>query len=179
MLFQKGQLLVRYVIEEDAPIISKWLTDPEVLQYYEGRDNPQSVEKVLDHFIHNPNSLEKRCLVEFDEIPIGYIQMYPVDSEWKALYGYKETQQVWGMDQFIGEATYWGKGIGTNLVQAAITYIIDELKVEAIAMDPRVNNERAISCYEKCGFKKVKILKKHELHEGNLEDCWMVEYKQL
>ncbi|MBJ7968116.1 GNAT family N-acetyltransferase, partial [Bacillus cereus] len=56
MLFQKGDLLVRYVIEDDAPFMSKWLTDPEVLQYYEGRDNPQSVEMVLTHFIHNPNS---------------------------------------------------------------------------------------------------------------------------
>ncbi len=46
-------------MEDDASIISKWLTDPEVLRYYEGRDNPQSVEKVLDHFIHSPNSNEK------------------------------------------------------------------------------------------------------------------------
>ncbi len=106
MLFQKGELLVRYVIEDDAPIMSKWLTDPEVLQYYEGRDNPQSVEIVLTHFIHNPNSHEKRCLIEFDEVPIGYIQMYQVDSEWKALYGYEESQNVWGMDQFIGEPTF-------------------------------------------------------------------------
>ena len=59
MLFQKEGLLIRYVMEDDASIISKWLTDPEVLRYYEGRDNPQSVEKVLDHFIHSPNSNEK------------------------------------------------------------------------------------------------------------------------
>lgn len=59
MLFQKEGLLIRYVMEDDVSIISKWLTDPEVLQYYEGRDNPQSVEKVLDHFIHNPNNNEK------------------------------------------------------------------------------------------------------------------------
>ena len=39
MLFQKDNVSVRYVVEEDAPIISKWLTDPEVLQYYEGRDD--------------------------------------------------------------------------------------------------------------------------------------------
>ena len=49
---------------------------------------------------------------------------------------------------------------------------------EAIAM-PKVNNERAIKCYEKCGFTKVKVLKEHELHEGVLEDCWMMEYKRI
>ncbi|KAA0765710.1 GNAT family N-acetyltransferase [Bacillus sp. SH5-2] len=178
MLFQKGNVLVRYVIEDDAHIISKWLSDPEILQYYEGRDNPQSVEQVLDHFIHNPNIHEKRCLIEFEDVPIGYIQMYPVDSEWKILYGYEVSQNVWGMDQFIGEPAYWGKGIGTKLVQATITYIMENEGAEAIAMDPKVNNERAIKCYGKCGFKKVKILKEHELHEGKLEDCWMMEYKQ-
>ena len=79
--------------------------------------------------------------------------MYPVDSEWKALYGYKESQNVWGMDQFIGEPAYWGKGIGTKLVQATITYIMGEMGAEAIAMDPKVNNERAIKCYEKVDLK--------------------------
>ena len=108
MLFQKEGLLIRYVMEDDASIISKWLTDPAVLRYYEGRDNPQSVEKVLNHFIHSPNSNEKRCLIEFDTVPIGYRQMYPVDSEWKALYGYKNRKMygVWtnlSVNQPIGE----------------------------------------------------------------------------
>ncbi|MEN1937944.1 GNAT family N-acetyltransferase [Paenibacillus sp. 102] len=178
MLFQKGELLIRYVIEDDANTISKWLTNPEVLQYYEGRDNLQSLEQVRKKFISYSISDVKRCLVEYAGKPIGYIQIYPVDSEWKNLYGYVENQNIWGMDQFIGEPTYWNRGIGTELVKAAITYIIDELEAEAIAMDPRVSNERAIHCYEKCGFQKVKILNEHELHEGNLEDCWMMEYKK-
>ncbi|PEM80304.1 GNAT family N-acetyltransferase [Bacillus pseudomycoides] len=178
MLFQKGSLSIRYVIEDDVNTISKWLTNPEVLQYYEGRDNPQSPEQVRTHFIHDPKSTEKRCLVEYAGEPIGYIQIYPIDSEWKELYGYKEAQNIWGMDQFIGEPIYWNRGIGTELVQVAITYIIDELGAEAIAMDPRVSNERAICCYEKCGFQKIKRLIKHELHEGKLEDCWMMEYRR-
>jgi len=31
MLFQKGSLSIRYVIEDDVNTISKWLTNPEVL----------------------------------------------------------------------------------------------------------------------------------------------------
>ncbi|EEM16587.1 GNAT family N-acetyltransferase [Bacillus pseudomycoides] len=178
MLFQKGSLSIRYVIEDDVNTISKWLTNPEVLQYYEGRDNPQSPEQVRTHFIHDPKSAEKRCLVEHAEEPIGYIQIYLIDSEWKKLYGYRENQNICGMDQFIGDTAYWNKGIGTELVKAAITYITDELGAEAIAMDPRVSNERAICCYEKCGFQKIKRLIKHELHEGKLEDCWMMEYRR-
>lgn len=84
MLFQKGKLSIRYVVEDDANMISKWLTTPEVLQYYEGRDNPQTPEQVRAYFVHNIKSDEKKCLVEYAGEQIGYVQMYPIDSEWKS-----------------------------------------------------------------------------------------------
>ncbi len=33
-----------------------------------------------------------------------------------------------------------------------------------------MRNKRAIKCYEECGFKAIKILKKRELHEGQYRD---------
>ncbi len=54
---------------------------------------------------------------------------------------------VWtnlSVNQPIGE-----RELEQKLVQAAITYIMGEMGAEAIAMDPKVNNERAIKCYEK------------------------------
>ncbi|WP_242224207.1 GNAT family N-acetyltransferase [Bacillus cereus group sp. BfR-BA-01380] len=175
MLFQKKDLSIRYVTENDVQTLSNWLSNPEVLCFYEGRDKPRSPEQVRERYISS--SGEKRCIVEYKNKSIGYIQIYPLDPEWKALYGYDERENVWGMDQFIGETAYWNRGIGTELVLAAITYIKNELGAFAIAMDPRVSNERAIRCYEKCGFQKVKVLKEHELHEGVWEDCWIMEYK--
>ena len=46
MLFQKEKLIVRELECSDKYLLSKWLSDPEILQYYEGRDNPFDVEKV-------------------------------------------------------------------------------------------------------------------------------------
>ncbi len=42
-------------------------------------------------------------------------------------------------------------------------------------MDPQCRNARAIACYEKCGFKKIRILPRHEMHEGEMRDCQLVE----
>ena len=50
MLFQKENLLVRELEWNDKYLLSKWLSDPEILQYYEGRDNPFDVEKVEQKF---------------------------------------------------------------------------------------------------------------------------------
>ena len=80
------------------------------------------------------------------------------------------------MDQFIGESTYWNKGVGTQLVSAMVAYLIEEKGADRIVMDPQTWNERAIRCYEKCGFKKVKLLPENELHEGEYRDCWLIEY---
>ena len=80
------------------------------------------------------------------------------------------------MDQFIGESTYWNKGIGTQLVRAMVAYLIEEKGADRIVMDPQTWNERAIRCYEKCGFKKVKLLPENELHEGEYRDCWLIEH---
>lgn len=41
--------------------------------------------------------------------------------------------------------------------------------VDLIVLDPEVSNTRAVRCYEKCGFKKVK-----KVHN---ETCWLMELK--
>ena len=46
-------------------------------------------------------------------MPIGYIQMYPVDSEWKTLYGYEASQNVWGWINFW-RTNLLGKRNGTK-----------------------------------------------------------------
>lgn len=82
------------------------------------------------------------------------------------------------MDQFIGETEYWNKGIGTKFVKSMIDYLINYEKADRIVMDPQAWNERAIACYKKCRFEKVKLLKEHEKHEGRHRDCWLIEYSQ-
>lgn len=80
------------------------------------------------------------------------------------------------MDQFIGETEYWGRGIGTKLIQSMIKYLTEQRIASKIVMDPQTWNERALHVYEKCGFVKKQLLKEHELHEGKYRDCWLIEY---
>ncbi|WP_435369165.1 GNAT family N-acetyltransferase [Priestia megaterium] len=85
---------------------------------------------------------------------------------------------MYGTDQFIGEIDYWDKGIGTRLMKLMIDHLMYKKHSEKIVLDPQAWNQRAIACYEKCGFKKVKYLPKHEYHEGELRDCWLMEYSR-
>ncbi|SFA86625.1 MULTISPECIES: GNAT family N-acetyltransferase [unclassified Bacillus (in: firmicutes)] len=175
MVFQIGPLRIRKLEEKDNVVLARWLSDPAVLEYYEGRDNPFNLEKVNEIF-YSADDDEVRCMVEFDGVMIGYIQFYLIDDETKKVYGYAD-DNIYGTDQFIGEVDYWNKGIGTLLVTLMVNYLTDHKNADRVVLDPQIRNKRAIRCYEKCGFKKVKILSKRELHEGEYQDCWLMEYK--
>ncbi|MNK94424.1 Bifunctional AAC/APH [compost metagenome] len=91
------------------------------------------------------------------------------------MYGYPETLRVYGMDQFLGEAELWNQGIGTLLVGTVANWLLQNQGAERVILDPRVDNLRAINVYEKCGFKRIKLLPHRELHEGKNRDCWLME----
>ncbi len=173
MVYQYGSLKVRRLEEKDKHLLSKWLSTPEVLKYYEGRDNPFDLEKV-ERVFYSSDDDEVKCIIEYEGKSIGYIQYYELDEDTKKEYGY-ESCRIFGTDLFIGEVDYWNRGIGTLLVSSMTEFLIDGMKAVKVVMDPQVWNERAIKCYEKCGFNKVKLLPKHELHEGELRDCWLIE----
>lgn len=176
MLIQNGRVAIRELIDVDKFLLAKWLSDPVVLQFYEGRDRPLNLAQVEEDFYGEADG-ETRCLILYDEEPIGYVQFYPVEDEERRIYGYSNPSEIlYGMDQFIGEPVFWNKGIGTKLVEMIVTYLLNEKKVDRIVMDPQTWNERAIRCYEKCGFSKVKLLPKREWHEGEYRDCWLIEY---
>lgn len=174
MIFQQGCLKVRELEAEDASLLAKWLSDPAVLEFYEGRDNPFDLDKVRDVFF-TPEDPETRCIVEWDGRAVGYLQFYPLDEEEKALYGYGN-ELIYGMDQFIGEPDHWNRGIGSELVTGTASFLTREKRAKRVVMDPRTSNLRAIACYMKCGFRQVMLLPKRELHEGTYEDCWLMEY---
>lgn len=176
MLFKKGRLMVRRLAEKDKHLLAKWLSTPEVLEFYEGRDNSFDVEKVERDFYSSDDD-EVKCIIEYEGNSIGYIQYYELDEATKKAYGY-ESGRIFGTDQFIGEVDFWNRGIGTLLVSSMTEFLFSQMKADKVVMDPQVWNERAIKCYEKCGFNKVKLLPKHELHEGEFRDCWLIECRK-
>jgi len=173
IVYKTDDLLVRTLETSDQELLVKWLSDPRVLEYYGGRDRPHDLELVKEIFYKQDE--EVRCIFEYLEKPIGYIQYYLVDEKTKKEYGLKG-KRIFGTDQFIGEVEFWNQGIGKKLIKSMIEYLKTHGHADKVVMDPQTWNERALKCYESCGFKKIRILEAHEWHEGKLRDCWLIEY---
>ena len=52
-------------------------------------------------------------------------------------------------------ADYLGQGYGTDAIRTFMVYYFQELGFEVLYLDVAAPNERAIHCYEKCGFKQI------------------------
>ena len=61
-----------------------------------------------------------------------------------------------GIDQFIADDTRLGRGLGTAMVRAFVDRLFEDPAVTTVQVDPDPSNARAIRCYEKAGFKRVR-----------------------
>jgi aminoglycoside 6'-N-acetyltransferase len=177
ILFQENEISIRSLEPEDAALLVKWLSNPSVLEYYGGRDRPHDMEIVKKHFFEDREGITQ-CIIQYRFKDIGYIQFYLIEEDEIEKYEYKEYEgKIFGMDQFIGETDYWNQGIGSLIIKETVKYLIVNKDANKIVMDPQAWNTRAIWVYEKNGFIKKKYLEKHEMHEGQLRDCWLIEYE--
>jgi aminoglycoside 6'-N-acetyltransferase len=179
-LIQQGQHAIRLMHDQldDYTILAKWLTDPIVLEYYEGRDNPFPLERVQQKFAPRVQRLHATipCFMLDTDKPIGYLQYYRLSLADCDAFDLPTMACSFGMDLFIGESARWNRGIGTTYVQLATRYLTDTCAATHITVDPRVDNLRAIRCYEKSGFHQRKLLPQHEYHEGAYRDSWLMVY---
>lgn len=179
IILQNQDLCLRSLESKDADLLVKWLSDPAVLEYYEGRDRAHDPELVQQHFYENKDGIAQ-CIIQYQSIDIGYLQFYLIDDEEIQEYDYTGfAGKIYGIDQFIGEPSYWNRGIGTQLIKETVRFLIDQKEAKKIVMDPQAWNARALKVYEKCGFKKKKYLVEHEYHEGQYRDCWLIEYEEI
>ena len=158
----------------DYSLMSRWLNDPDVLEYYGGRDKPMSLQNATDKYRLRICGEEPviPCIIEYDNSAVGYIQYYREDIEnpIKEKLDGREYENSYGLDLFIGETKHWDKGIGTDVVKLFVDYLFQNNIADIIFIGPRTDNKRAIRCYEKCGFVPITVLEKKEFHEGEYKD---------
>lgn len=170
---QDGSLVLRHMEDTDVETMLRWLQDERLLKDYEGRDQHFDRTLVEKKFFSRKNE-EKitACVFEESGRPLGYLQFYPADPQ---EYGLEDAQTAYAADIFIGEIDWQGRGVGVRILQLAAAYLEKETEACRLVVDPRRENERAIRCYEKAGFRRVRVLPAHERHEGKWHDCVLME----
>ncbi|MFM8007960.1 MAG: hypothetical protein ACKO86_24155, partial [Dolichospermum sp.] len=67
-------------------------------------------------------------------MPIYNIMICILPENVKQMYLLENTNNVYGIDLFIGETQYWNQGIGTKVLLSTINYLFHRLKAAKIVI---------------------------------------------
>lgn len=74
----------------------------------------------------------------------------------------------------IFDSAYWGRGVGRAATEETIRYAFESLRLHRLDLRVLTVNERAIRCYERCGFKRECVQRETLYSEGEwFSDLWM------
>jgi aminoglycoside 6'-N-acetyltransferase len=183
VIARDGDLAIRLMRDtpDDYELMARWLNDEQVKVFWHGRDEAFPMERILEKY--GPRTRGEApttpCFITLDDRPIGYIQFYRTDdwSEWRDQIGLEPRADRWALDIVIGEPDLWNRGLGTRAVTALLRYLFAEKAASQVVLDPVADNSRAIRCYEKSGFRRIRLIPNNEFLDGVWRDTWLMSVR--
>jgi RimJ/RimL family protein N-acetyltransferase len=154
MSFDSTKFSFRPVREPDLPMLHEWFKRPHIAEWW--RPTP-SVDELRDDYISPAEELNStQAFIAFHGVsPIGFIQSYVVMGSGDGWWEDERDPGARGIDQFLSELSRLGKGLGSAMVRAFVSYLFADPAVTVVQTDPHPANERAIRSYLRAGFKVV------------------------
>jgi AacA4 family aminoglycoside N(6')-acetyltransferase len=146
--------------EQDLPLLHDWLQQPHIVEWWGGEAQRPTLAQTRERYL--PSALAAERVTPYiamqGDAPIGYAQSYVAlgagDGWWE-----EETDPgVRGIDQSLGRPELLGRGLGTQLVTALVERLFADAAVSRVQTDPSPANLRAIRCYEKAGFRRLRTI---------------------
>lgn len=143
---------------DDIPQVLVWFETEDVKKYY--AVHTYTPEEIADRFasqLHYPNI--QGFMVQHQGQPIGYIQhsplrVYPWNNQ---SFPGSVVAQTLCLEMFLGTPETLAQGLGSRMLQAFLKQHIWPTHAFA-AVDPWLENDRAIAFYQRNGFVKHKIV---------------------
>jgi aminoglycoside 6'-N-acetyltransferase len=158
----EGKLVrLRPADESDIPRLAEIRQHPDVFARWRGGND--MVAAVQEDFAE-PDSIPYVILL--DDRVVGWIQWGAEDDP-----DYRHAN----IDIYVDPAVH-GRGVGTDAVRRLARHILDDHGHHRIEIDPAADNEPAIRCYTKVGFRPVGILRQAERDsDGTWHDALLMD----
>jgi len=139
-----------------------WLNDPQVNHFLEVRHTTQTLESVRA-FVRNARQRDEFHFGIFDRTGnkhVGNIKVGPIFRQ----------HSVGDVSLFIGERSYWGRGLAAEAISGVSRYSFQALDVQKLSASMYVSNEASRRAFLKCGYREEGLRRAHYLLDGNRED---------
>lgn len=121
------------------------------------------VEWLERHRTHE-NEILWCIAIESDDRCIGHVGLYRIDARVRKA----------DIAILIGDRDCQGRGIGTAVTRAVVTYGFRELNLHRIALQVLATNGRAVRLYEGLGFSREGSLRHEQFRDGRYVDMLLM-----
>lgn len=141
---------------EEYALFAVWRNQPHVREWWDPDDPPMTMESAMAEYqpdVCGP-SPTRAAIIEVGAAPIGFIQFYPWSAYAAdlAAIDLDVPAGAWGLDIFIGDPQWLGRGIGSRAVRLLCEHLFSHEGASAVAFGVATDNLRARRAYEKAGM---------------------------
>ncbi|MFA6486331.1 MAG: GNAT family protein [Candidatus Magasanikbacteria bacterium] len=156
------RVTLRPIKLSDASDYVRWFKDKEVVRYLGNKLLNIKEKGVKDFFSKMIRSKENLlwAIIAPDGVHIGNTVLRLDDGNKRAGFGI-----------VIGDKKYWGQGYGPECLKILENYVFKKLNYNRLHLTVFTDNRRAVKAYQKAGFKKEGILRKHIFAWVGMEYC--------
>lgn len=147
-LLESNDILLRKPKNEDIQVRILYGRSAEFVKMCGGDTRNTKDFTLEDATTWYKNTIKHLCewVVEYNGKMVGIARLSVYNEDNKARYAIG-----------IFDETLFGKGLGTRITNIVLDYAFNTLKLHRVDLRVLEYNERAIRCYEKCGFVKEGI----------------------
>lgn len=162
MILERNNIELRSITIEDTDLIIKWRNKESVKKHflYQQPFTREGHIKWLNEMVFSGKTEQFIIIDKAEDKSIGSVFLRDID--------YDNKKAEYGI--FIGEDLARSRGIGTLVAKMIVEYGFEQLKLHKIFLRVFADNERAIKCYNKAGFKKEGYFKEEIIIDNKYRD---------
>ncbi|MFE1912412.1 GNAT family N-acetyltransferase [Streptomyces anandii] len=139
-------------IERDLPVVSRWMNDPAVAEFWQ-LAGPQSVTETHLRAQLDGDGRSVPCIGLLDGTPMSYWEIYRADLDPLAR-RYPARPHDTGVHLLIGSVTDRGRGLGSALLRAVADLVLDRRPACArVVAEPDLRNAPSVAAFLTAGFR--------------------------
>jgi RimJ/RimL family protein N-acetyltransferase len=147
---------LRPFADSDFDTVAQWFTDPEVMYYSEGAENPSYTRADIEGIYRGAaekwqallfiiETSDGTCIGEtwLERMNLPRVLKEPPDNAWR-------------IDIMIGEKQYWGRGYGRHAVRLLLRHAFEALAADRVGTAVFEFNERSLRMFQASGMTAVR-----------------------
>lgn len=158
LALQGSRVRLRALRDDDVAPLTRWLNDPDVRYWLHHSEREDATEEDFRSvYMRSGDETTLSLAVETEgQRLIGVTRLIGIDRA----HGRAELTIV------IGDKRAWDRGHGTEAMRLLLHHAFEGMGLRRVELITDADNARGIRAYEKCGFVREGVLRKHRLRHG-------------